>query len=139
MSPKRVLTLGAGLVLVALACGLTTRWVAADIRPSESHMIGFSLGAGNVWALRSDGTVWTIDSSGWVMATPVGPNFLVPVPVEEVLFFDFPNVVSSGGELWRYSPGEPFPWHSLGVLPLPPGVRVEAQSWSQTKKKFDRR
>lgn len=132
MRAERFFYVAAGMFLLALAYHLGADGARADVRPGLSNMPAFSARAtSNAYALRSDGTVWEWQGGvGWMnqgyeALTPL------PVPLEEVQYFDYPWLVSTSGATWWAN--TTLGWQDRGVFPLSTPVTIHGKSMSAVK------
>ena len=122
-----------GIFLLVAAWTMGAQHAKADFDPTlQGHVIGFAhLEIDNGYAIRSDGTVWLVDYTGWHEFTPHNP---LPVPVNQIKFYGGTIIVAESGQAWIFESGE---WISRGQMP-PPTVSAESSTWSGVKKGYQK-
>jgi hypothetical protein len=92
----------AGIFLLVCAWTMGARHARADFDPTlQGHVIGMARWFGNSNCLRSDGTLWRLGSSGWTQADQ-NAYLPLPVPVSDILFWEFDRMVTKTGHGWHY-------------------------------------
>ncbi len=132
-------------IIIGVLVGVVIMQLNIDSRPgvprARASYVGDIYGIvaikGNSF-LVEDGSVWEFSwEHGWR-----GPNYVsLPIPTDEIKFWDGDYFISTSNELWAYNrKGDIYPhyleWHNWGSYPGAQPIPTEKQSWGSIKGKL---